>query len=68
MFDPRIATLIHAHEDDMVPMEDATENARGHHDASAHDPERSWGVSRRLFRCPRCGEEVVVVDKTGEPT
>jgi hypothetical protein len=30
-----------------------------HHDSTQHDPERSWGV-KRLFRCTRCDETVLI--------
>lgn len=30
-----------------------------HHDAAAHDPERQWG-KRRLFRCTKCDEAVLI--------
>jgi hypothetical protein len=30
-----------------------------HHDSAQHDPERSWGV-KRLFRCTRCDETVLI--------
>jgi hypothetical protein len=30
-----------------------------HHDPADHDPERSWGV-RRLFRCTKCDEGVLI--------
>lgn len=31
-----------------------------HHDATNHDPERSWGI-KRLFRCKSCPEEVTII-------
>jgi hypothetical protein len=62
MFDPRSAMLIHAHEEDLVPFEEASTDARVHEDVSSHDPERKWATARRLFACPRCGEEVLVVE------
>jgi hypothetical protein len=36
------------------------------HDPAAHDPERSWG-RRRLFRCTRCDETVLVGPEEQEP-
>jgi hypothetical protein len=32
---------------------------RSHHDSADHDPERSWG-QRRLFRCTKCDESVLI--------
>jgi hypothetical protein len=35
------------------------------HDPAAHDPERSWG--RRLFRCTRCAETVLIGSEEEAP-
>ena len=40
-----------------------------HHDAAAHDSERSW-LRRTIFRCTDCGDEVAVtegLDEEGAP-
>ncbi len=40
-----------------------------HHDAAAHDSERSW-LKRAIFRCSSCDEQVTVTvggDETGSP-
>lgn len=62
MFDPRTAMLIHRHEEDLVPFEESSVDARLHEDVASHDPELKWARARRLFACPKCGEEVLVVD------
>ena len=30
-----------------------------HHDPAAHDPERAWSL-RRIFRCTKCGDTVII--------
>ena len=52
---------MHPHDGDLVPLEEASGSS--HHDSSEHDPERAWDAGHRLFRCPRCGGEVIL----GEP-
>ena len=37
-----------------------------HHDSAQHDPERSWG-KRRLFRCTRCDESVLIGPEEDKP-
>jgi hypothetical protein len=37
-----------------------------HHDSAEHDPERSWG-KRRLFRCTRCDEAVLIEPEEQKP-
>jgi len=37
-----------------------------HHDSAEHDPERSWG-KRRLFRCTRCDESVLIEPEEEKP-
>jgi hypothetical protein len=39
---------------------------RSHHDSADHDPERSWG-KRRLFRCTRCDESVLIEPEEEKP-
>ena len=36
-----------------------------HHDAAAHDGERSW-LMRKIFRCTTCEEEVAVTERGNE--
>jgi predicted RNA-binding Zn-ribbon protein involved in translation (DUF1610 family) len=62
MFDPRTAMLIHAHEEDLVPFQEHSVDARLHEDVASHDPELKWARAKRIFACPRCGEEVMVVE------
>jgi hypothetical protein len=46
----------HRHSDgDWAPMVEEG----SHHDAAEHDPERQWG-KRRLFRCTKCDEAVLI--------
>lgn len=56
MYDFQTFKLLHLLGSERVPMEE-----RGHHDAAAHDPERSWQKGARIFRCSRCAEEIVVI-------
>jgi hypothetical protein len=37
-----------------------------HHAPADHDPERSWG-RRRLFRCTRCDEAVLIGPEEDAP-
>jgi len=60
MFDYRNFQLVHAHDDERFPMVDATD------DATAHDPERGWIEGERIFRCPQCDAQVVVVAPGGD--
>ncbi len=43
------------------PMEESP----AHHDAAAHDAERTWGRGR-IFRCTRCAEEILVDAEPGQ--
>ena len=60
MFDLRTLRLLHHHDGDLVPYEESIDRAGGHHDPSQHDPERALAAGGRIFRCPRCGAEIVV--------
>ncbi len=62
MFDLRTLRLLHPHDGDLVPYEEAAERSGAHHDASQHDPERGLAAGHRVFHCPRCGDEIVLVD------
>jgi hypothetical protein len=44
------------------------EDRSRHHDSTAHDPERNWGL-RRIFRCTSCDEAVTLIpgDAGAEP-
>ena len=60
MFDYSTFKVMHRHGDlwvEVAPHE--------HHDAAAHDPERSWVHHPRLYRCTGCDEEVMVVPNSG---
>ena len=49
--------ISHRHKDgSYADMEEVTD----HHDPSAHDQERSWGL-RRIFKCRTCEEWATVV-------
>jgi hypothetical protein len=37
-----------------------------HHDSAQHDPERAWGI-KRLFRCTRCDETVLIAPDEDPP-
>jgi hypothetical protein len=55
--------LEHRHGDgSWAPMSEE----RSHHAPSDHDPERSWG-RRRLFRCIRCDETVLIAPEEDPP-
>jgi hypothetical protein len=57
MFDYQTVKLLHRHSDeDWIPMTEGSE-----HDAAAHDIERRWLKSARIFRCSRCDEEIAIV-------
>jgi hypothetical protein len=60
MLDYQTFKLVHAHDGDRYPMVDVTE------DVAAHDPERAWIEGERIFRCPVCDSEVVVVPPGGD--
>ena len=42
------------------------EPVRQHHDPAEHDPERAWSV-RRIFRCTRCDETVMIGPEEDAP-
>jgi predicted RNA-binding Zn-ribbon protein involved in translation (DUF1610 family) len=55
MFEIEGLGLLHPHDGQGIPMEEVRER-----DAASDDPERTWAAGERIYRCPRCDEEVVV--------
>jgi hypothetical protein len=64
MFDLRTLKLMHPHDGDLVPYEEAS--GGGQHDSTEHDPERGWDRGHRIFRCPRCGNEVILAESVDD--
>jgi len=60
MFDLRTLRLLHPHDGDLVPYEETADRSGSHHDASQYDPERQLASGGRIFKCPRCGDEIVI--------
>jgi predicted RNA-binding Zn-ribbon protein involved in translation (DUF1610 family) len=47
--------LVHPHGGESIPMEEIRER-----DSASDDPERSWASGEKVYRCPRCDEQVIV--------